>query len=80
MELSHGQLANFRFKFDFEKFCNTNIEGFENLYGITTLDNISDFTEKVKVVFNLVSNLVPDRNLYRAFMNKKGKAVNSICY
>ena len=39
--------------------CNLNIE---NIFNILALHNIPDFSEKVKVAFNSVNNLVPDRH------------------
>ena len=63
-ERFYEHLPHFRFKFDFLKFCNSNIEDFENLFNILTLDNMPGFIEKSKVPFNSVKNLVANRHLY----------------
>ena len=54
-ERFYEHLPNFRFKFDFVKFCNSNIEDFENLFNILTLDNMPSFIEKSKSPFNPLS-------------------------
>ena len=72
-------LPHFRFKLDFVKFCNLNIEDFENLFNILTLDNMPGFTEKSKVLFNSVKNLVVNRHLYLDFENNEREGVNSAC-
>ena len=72
-------LPHFRFKLDFVKFCNLNIEDFKNLFNILTLDNMPGFTKKNKVPFNSVKNLVVNRHLYLDFENNKREGVNSAC-
>ena len=67
----------FGFKFDFVKFCNSNIEDFENLFNILTLDNMPGFIEKSKVPFNSIKNLVANR--YLDVENNEREEVNSAC-
>ena len=55
-------LPHFPFKLDFVKFCNSNIEDFENLFDILTRDKMPGFIEKNKVPFNSVNNLVVNRH------------------
>ena len=45
IERFYEHLPHFRFKLEFVKFCNSNIEDFEYLFNILTLDNMLDFTE-----------------------------------
>ena len=63
IERFYEHLPHFRFKLEFVKFCNSNIEDFENLFNILTLDNMPGFIEKNKVPFNYVNNLVVNRHL-----------------
>ena len=65
---------HFRFKPVFLKFCDSNNEDFENLFKILTVD----ITNKNKVPFNSVDNLLGDRHLYLDFENNE-KEVNSAC-
>ena len=62
IERFYEHLPHFRFKLDFVKFCNSNVEYFENLFKILTLDNMPGFIEKNKVPFNSVKNLVVNRH------------------
>ena len=78
-ERFYDHLPHFRFKFDFVKFCNSNIEDFENLFNILTLDNMPGFIEKSKVPFNSVKNLVANRHLYLDVENTEREEVNSAC-
>ena len=48
IERFYEYLPHFRFKLDFVKFCNSNIEELENLFNILTLDNMPGFIEKIK--------------------------------
>ena len=68
-----------RFKLEFVKFCNSNIEDFENLFNILTLDNMPGFIEKNKVPFNSVKDLVVNRHLYLDFENDEREEINSAC-
>ena len=52
IERFYEHLPHFRFKLEFVKFCNSNIEDFENLFNILTLDNMPGFIGKNKVPFN----------------------------
>ena len=63
IERFYEHLPHFRFKLDFVKFCNSNIEEFENLFNILTLDNMLCFIEKNKVPFNYVENQIGNRHL-----------------
>ena len=63
IERFYEHLLHFRFKLEFVKFCNSNIEDFENFFNILTLDNMPGFIEKNKVPFNYVKNLVVNRHL-----------------
>ena len=45
IEQFYEHLPHFRFKLDFVKFCSSNIEDFENLFNILTLDNMPGFIE-----------------------------------
>ena len=72
-------MAYFLFKFDFVKFCNSNIEDFENLFNIFTFDHMLGFIEENKVPFNSVENLVVKRHLYLDFENNEREEVNSGC-
>ena len=72
-------LPHFRFKLEFVKFCNSNIEDFENLFNILTLDNMPGFIEKNKVPFNSVKNLVVNKHLYLDFENNEREEINSAC-
>ena len=76
-ERFYEHLPHFRFKFDFVKFCNSNIEDFENLFNILTLDNMPGFIEKSKVPFNSIKNLVANR--YLDVENNEREEVNSAC-
>ena len=75
----YEHLPNFRFKLDFVKFCNSNIEDFENVFNILTLDNMPGFIEKNKVPFISVKILVANRHLYLDFENNEKEEVNSSC-
>ena len=46
IERFYEHLPHFRLKLDFVKFCNSNVEDFENLFNILTLDNMPGFIEK----------------------------------
>ena len=74
----YEHLPHFRFKLDFVKLCNSNMEDFENLFNILKLDNMPDFIEKNKVPFNSVKNLVVG-HLYLDFENNEREEVNSAC-
>ena len=76
IEQFYEHLPHFRFKLDFVKFCSSNIEDFENLFNILTLDNMPGFIEKNKVPFNSVKNLVVNRHLYLDFENNEREVVN----
>ena len=78
-ERFYEHLPNFRFKLDFVKFCNSNIEDFENVFNILTLDNMPGFIEKNKVPFISVKILVANRHLYLDFENNEKEEVNSSC-
>ena len=65
---------HFRFKLVVLKFCDSNNEDFKNLFNIL----IVDITDKNKVSFNSVDNLLGDRHLYLDFENNE-KEVNSAC-
>ena len=77
IERFYEHLPHFRFKLDFVKFCNSNVEDFENLFNILALDNMPGFIEKNKVPFNSVKNLVVNRHLYLDFENNERELVNS---
>ena len=77
IERFYEHLPHFRLKLDFVKFCNSNVEDFENLFNILTLDNMPGFIEKNKVPFNSVKNLVVNRDLYLDFENNEREVVNS---
>ena len=77
IERFYEDLPHFRFKLDFVKFCNSNVEDFENLFNILTLDNMPGFIKKNKVPFNSVKNLVVNRHLYLDFENNEREVVNS---
>ena len=79
IERFYEHLPHSRFKLDFVKFCNSNIEDSENLFNILTLDNMPGFFEKNKVSFNSVNNLVVNRHLYLDFENNEREEVNSAC-
>ena len=79
IERFYEHLPHFRFKLDFVKFCNSNIEEFENLFNILTLDNMPGFIEKNKAPFNSVENLVVNRHLYLDFENNEREEVLSAC-
>ena len=53
------------------------IEDFENLFNILTLDNMSGVTEKSKVPFNSVKNVVANR--YPDVENNEREEVNGTC-
>ena len=77
IEQIYEYLPHFRFKFDFVKFCSSNIEDFENLFNIFTLDNMTSFIEKNQVPFKSVKNLVAKRHLYLDLENNEREEVNS---
>ena len=77
IERFYEHLPHFRLKLDFVKFCNSNVEDFENLFNILTIDNMPGFIEKNKVPFNSVKNLVVNRHLYLDFENNEREVVNS---
>ena len=77
IERFYEHLPHFRFKLDFVKLCNSNVEDFEKLFNILTLDNMSGFIEKNKVPFNSVKNLAVNRHLYLDFENNERVVVNS---
>ena len=77
--MSICQILIYWFKLDFVKFCNLNIEDFENLFNVFTLDNMLDFIEKNKVPLNFVKNLVVKGHLYLDFENNEREEVNSAC-
>ena len=79
IEQLYEHLPHFRFKLEFVKFCNSNIEDFENLFNILTLDRMPGFIEKNKVPFNSVKDLVVNRHLYLDFENDEGEEINSAC-
>ena len=54
IERFYEHLPHFRFRLEFVKFCNSNIEDFEYLFNILTLDNMPGFIEKNKVPLNCV--------------------------
>ena len=78
IEQFYGHLPHFWSKFEFVKLCNSNIEDFENLLNILTLDNMPGFIRKNKVPFKSVSNLVVNRHLYLYFENNE-KRVDQWC-
>ena len=53
-----------------------NIEDFENLFNVLTLDNVPGFIEKNKVPFK---NLVVNRHLYLDIENNEREEINSAC-
>ena len=61
IERFYEHLPHFQFKLDFVKFCNSNVEDYENLFNTLTLDNMPGFIEKNKVPLNSVKNLVVNR-------------------
>ena len=69
IERFYEHLPHFRFKLEFVKFCNSNIEDCENLFNILTLENIPGFIKKNKVPFNSVKDLVVNRHSYLDFEN-----------
>ena len=79
IERFYEHLPHFRFKLEFVKFCNSNIEDFKNSYNILALDNMPGFIEKNKVPFNSVKNLVVNRHSYLNFENHERKENNSAC-
>ena len=76
IERFYEHLPHFRFKLKFVKFCNSNIEDFENLFNVLTLDNMPGFIEKNKVPFK---NLVVNRHLYLDIANNEREEINSAC-
>ena len=79
IERFYEHLPHFRFKLEFVKFCNSNIEDFENLLNILTLDNMPGFIEKNKIPFNSVKNLDVNEHLYLDFENNEREEINSAC-
>ena len=77
IERFYEHLPHFRFKLYFVKFCNSNVDDFENLFNILTLDNMPGFIEKNKVPSNSVKNLVVNRHLYLDFENNEREVVDS---
>ena len=77
IERFYEHLPHFRFKLEFVKFCNSNIEDFENLFNFLTLDRMPGFIEKNKVPFNSVKNLVVNKHLYLDFENNEKEEINS---
>ena len=76
----YDHLPHFRFKLECVKFCNSNIEDFEKLFNILTLDKMPGFFfEKNKVPFNSVKNLVVNKHLYLDFENNEREEINSAC-
>ena len=75
----YEHLPHFRFKLEFVKFCNSNIEYFQNLFNILTVDRMPGFIEKNKVPFNSVKDLVVNRHLYLDFENDEREEINSAC-
>ena len=75
----YEHLPHFRFKLEFVKFCNSNIQDFQNLFNILTLDRMPGFIEKNKVPFNSVKDLVMNRHLYLDFENNEREEINSAC-
>ena len=75
IEQFYEHLPHFQFNLDFVKFCNSNVEDFEYLFNILTLDNMSGFIEKNKVPFSYVKNLVVNRHLYLDFENNEREVV-----
>ena len=77
IERFYEHLPHFRFKLEFVKFFCSNIEDFENLFNILTLDNMPSSTEKNKVPFNSVENIVVNRHWYLDFENNEREEINS---
>ena len=78
-ERFYEHLLHFRCKFDFKRFCNSNIEDIENLFNILTLGNMPGFIEKNKVPFTSVKNVPVNRRLYRDFEKNEREEFNSTC-
>ena len=77
IEQFYEHLPHFGFTVDFVRFCNSNIEHFENLFNILTLDKMPDFIEKNKVPFSSVKNVVANRHLHLDFEKNEREKVNS---
>ena len=79
IEQFYEHVPHFRFKLEFVKFCYSNIEEFQNLFNILTLDNMPGFIEKSKVFFSSVENVVVNRHLCLNFENNEREEVIIAC-
>ena len=69
IELFFEHSPHFKFKFDFARFCNWSIEGFEKIFNILTV---------LKVPFTSVKNLVANRHLCLEFEINEREEINSL--